>query len=268
MVEMTCLEQLALDYQRDGAVCVRQAFSPEWLEVLTRGVEANMASPGPMAKDYVQPGAPGRFFGDYCNWRRIPEYREFLLHSPAAMIVGRLMGSSKVNLFHEHVLVKEPGTLAPTPWHHDQPYWTVDGDHVCSLWLSLDPVPKEAAVRFVAGSHRWGRWFRPRRFVDSSDYAVPDMQPVPDIDGHSSQYNLLEWDLVPGDCVVFHGLTLHGAAGVPLRNRRRAVSSRWTGDDARFVLRTGVMSPPPPAEGGPTPGSPMDSEAFPVVWRA
>ena len=40
--------------------------------------------------------------------------------------------------------------MAPTPWHHDQPYWTVDGNQVCSIWLSLDPVPREAAVRFVA----------------------------------------------------------------------------------------------------------------------
>jgi hypothetical protein len=27
------------------------------------------------------------------------------------------------------------------------------------------------------------------------------------------------------------------------------------------------MSPPPPASGGPATGGPMDSEAFPVIWR-
>ncbi len=262
------LDTLTVDYQRDGAVCVRQAFSPEWLAVLTRGVEANMASPGPMARDYTADGAPGRFFGDYCNWQRIPEYRDFLFHSPAAFIAGRLMAASKVNLFHEHVLVKEPGTLNPTPWHHDQPYWTVDGSQVCSIWLSLDPVPRQAAVQFVAGSHRWGRWFRPVKFVDSTAHAAPEFEPMPNIDANADQYSLLGWDLEPGDCVVFHGLTLHGAAGVPLLNRRRAISSRWTGDDATFVLRKGIMSPPPPAEGGPQPGSAMDCALFPVVWRA
>jgi ectoine hydroxylase-related dioxygenase (phytanoyl-CoA dioxygenase family) len=259
-------QELSNAFDRDGAVCIRQAFSPQWLETLERGVEANLASPGPNAKDYTSNGAPGRFFGDYCNWTRIPEYRDFLFNSPAPAIAGVLMRSSKVNLFHEHVLVKELGTQAPTPWHHDQPYWTVDGSHCCSIWLSLDPVSRDAAVQFVAGSHRWGRWFRPRKFADSTDHVAPEFEPVPEID--ANRYSLLGWDLAPGDCVVFHGLTLHGAAAVPMVNRRRAFSSRWTGDDARFVLRGGIMSPPPPAEGGPKPGSPMDSQAFPVVWRA
>ena len=42
--------------------------------------------------------------------------------------------------YHEHVLVKEPGTAARTPWHHDQSYYPVDGDDLCSLWIPVDPV--------------------------------------------------------------------------------------------------------------------------------
>ena len=258
---------LTQEFREHGAVCVRQAFSYHWLDVLASGIDRNLSAPGPMAKDYTPAGGPGRFFGDYCNWQRIPEYRDFLFNSPAAAIAGRLMGSFKVNLFHEHILVKEPGTLEPTPWHHDQPYWTVEGSQVCSIWMSLDPVPRQTAVQFVAGSHRWGRWFRPRKFVDASDYAMEDFEPTPDIDGNKNQYEFLGWDLVPGDCIVFHGLTLHGAPGNPLSSRRRAVSSRWTGDDAVFVLRKGVMSPPPPVD-APLPGAAMDCKAFPVVWRA
>jgi len=261
-------DRLAEEYERAGVTCVRGAFSRGWLEVLARGVERNLAEPGPYAKFYTPEGAPGLFFGDYCNWRRIPEYREFLLHSPAAELAGRVMRSGKVNLFHEHVLVKEPGTLEKTPWHHDQPYWTVDGRQVCSLWLSLDPVPRATCPEFVAGSHRWGQWYTPRRFVDSADHPAedPTFVPVPDVDARREEYSLLSWDMAPGDCLLFHALTLHGAPGNPLPYRRRAVASRWTGDDARYVLRDGFMSPPP-QEGAPPPGSPMDSEAFPVVWR-
>lgn len=263
------LPQSVLDaYRRDGAVRLRGVFDRHWQETLAAGVERNLREPGPWAKFYTPQGAPGFFFGDYVNWRRIPEYRDFLLHSPAAEIAGRVMGSSKVNLFHEHVLVKEPGTLERTPWHHDQPYWTVDGDQVCSIWMSLDPVPKATCPEFAAGSHRWGAWYTPKRFVDSGDHPSedPNFQPVPDVDNHREDYNLLSWDLEPGDCILFHALTLHGAPGNPLPSRRRAVASRWTGDDARYVLRSGFMSPPP-IEGAPEPGGAMDSEAFPVVWR-
>jgi ectoine hydroxylase-related dioxygenase (phytanoyl-CoA dioxygenase family) len=220
-----------------------------------------------MAKEYTPKGSAGRFFGDYCNWRRIPEYEDFLRHSPAASIAGTLMGATKVNLFHEHVLVKEPNTQEPTPWHHDQPYWTVDGTQACSIWLSLDPVPRASAVEFVAGSHAWGRWFRPKRFADSADHATDSYEPMIDVEAERSQHRFLGWNLEPGDCIVFHGLTVHGAPGnLSSGHRRRAIASRWTGDDARYVLRNGFMSPPPPID-APPPGSPMDSAVFPVVWR-
>jgi ectoine hydroxylase-related dioxygenase (phytanoyl-CoA dioxygenase family) len=261
-------EQIAA-YERDGAVCLRQVFAPEWLELLACGVERNLREPGPFAKWYTPEGAPGLFFGDYCNWQRIPEYRRFLLESPAAAISGDLMRSAKVNLFHEHVLVKEPGTLERTPWHQDQPYWTVDGDQVCSIWLPLDPVPRSTCPEFVAGSHRWGEWYTPRRFVDHRDHPAedPNFRPVPDIDSRREEFRLLAWELEPGDCIVFHALCLHGAPGNQLSHRRRAFASRWTGDDARYVLRPGFMSPPP-LPGAPEPGSPMDSEVFPVVRPA
>ena len=263
------LATLRADFVRDGAVCVRGAFTAAWLDTLAAGLERNMREPGPNAKDYTPAGAPGRFFGDYCNWRRIPEYRDFLLNSPAAAIAGALMGSRKVNLFHEHVLVKEPGTLEPTPWHHDQPYWTIDGAEVCSIWLSIDPVPRASGVEYVAGSHRWGQWFTPRRFADAQDHAAEGFVPVPDIEANRGDYTLLGWDLEPGDCVVFHALTLHGAPGNRAGLRRRAIASRWAGDDATYVLRAGFMSPPPALfPGAPAPGAALDSAAFPVVWRA
>lgn len=261
------LEALQPAFERDGAVCVRQAFAPHWLAVLDAGIEENLSHPGPMAKLYTPDGKPGKFFGDYCNWRRIEDYRDFLTRSPAAEIAGRLMGAAKVNLFHEHVLVKEPGTLEPTPWHHDQPYWTVDGAQVCSIWMALEAVPRDSAVEFVAGSHRWGKWYTPARFNDSKPHATKGFEPVPDIAAARDQYELLGWDLAPGDCIVFHALTLHGAPGNPQKSRRRAFASRWCGDDARFVLREGYMSPPPPADAPPS-GAPMDSDPFPVVWRA
>jgi ectoine hydroxylase-related dioxygenase (phytanoyl-CoA dioxygenase family) len=256
-------------YDRDGAVALRGVFDPHWVALLAAGVERNLREPGPYGKRYTPDGKPGLFFGDYCSWSRIPEYEAFLRHSPAAAIAGALMESRKVNLFHEHVLVKEPGTEEPTPWHNDQPYWTVEGWQVCSLWIPLDPVARENGVEYVAGSHRRDEWFKPKRFVDSEDHPSDDPRflPVPDVEGNRAAYTLLGWDLEPGDCVAFHGLTLHGAPGNRRSDRRRrAVSARWTGDDAVFTRRTGIESPPAPAN-GPAPGGPMDSPAFPVVWR-
>ena len=149
-------------FERDGAVPVRGRFDA-WVESLRRGVERNIADPGPDVRDYRDEGG-GRFFGDYCNWSRIPEYREFLFESPAADIARALMRFRTARLFHEHVLVKETETEIPTPWHQDLPYYCVDTELSCSLWLVLDPVPLETCAQFVAGSHRWGKLYRPERF--------------------------------------------------------------------------------------------------------
>ena len=88
-------------YRRDGVARLEQVVSPEWIEALRAGVEANMNRPGPYAKLYTPEGQPGKFFGDYCNWQRIPEYRAFFVESGLAAIGARLMGSRKVNLYHE-----------------------------------------------------------------------------------------------------------------------------------------------------------------------
>ncbi|RPH42057.1 MAG: phytanoyl-CoA dioxygenase family protein [Burkholderiales bacterium] len=257
-------------YREDGATPLRGVIAPEWVERLRAGVEANLAEPGPYAKLYTPEGQPGKFFGDYCNWPRIPDYKAFFVESGLAAVAAELMGSAKVNLYHEHVLVKEPGTREKTPWHHDQPYYPVDGEQIVSFWIPLDPVARSTCPQYVAGSHRWGKWYAPKRFADSQDHSNPsaDYESVPDEDTLRREHTLLAWDLEPGDCIAFHGLTLHGAPGNEHSGRRRAFAARFTGDDARFVLRQGFMSPPPPPAGGPVSGDAMDSEAFPVIWRA
>ena len=113
-------------FRSDGAVLLKGYFT-DWVEPLRRGVERNLAEPGPFQRIYTPQGGSGRFVGDYCNWARIPEYRDFVFASPAAEIARQLMGSRSARFFHEHILIKEPGTAELTPWHHDQPYYCVDG---------------------------------------------------------------------------------------------------------------------------------------------
>ncbi len=256
-------------WRTDGVAVLRQILSAEWIETLRKGVARNMETPGPYTKQYTPEGGPGGFFGDYCNWSRISEYEDFFRYSPAAEAARQLMGSKKVNLFHEHVLVKEPGTREPTPWHHDQPYYCVEGADTCSLWIPLDPVKRESAVEFVAGSHRWGRWFAPRMFATQTSYVDTDprFEELPDIDTFAEDQRFVGFDLEPGDAIAFHFLTLHGAPGnTSTTERRRAFAARFTGDDATFARRPGIMSPPFP-EVTLSDGSPLDSDWFPVLAK-
>jgi len=252
-------------FRRDGVVVLKGAADAHWLARLREAVEQNIANPGPFGKVYTPEGADGFYFGDYCNWDRIDGYRAFVRESGIAEKVAALFGSEKVNLFHEHVLVKDPGTQTATPWHHDQPYWTVDGDQVGSTWVALDPVPADVTMTFVAGSHLSGVHYRPRYFLNQRDYEDHDGPSVPDIDASPEDYRILSFPVEPGDAIAFHARTLHGAPGNRGQHRRRAVAFRWTGDDARFARRKGQMSPPFP-DVGLEPGDLMDCPTFPVVW--
>ena len=82
-------EALIRSYERDGAVIVRGAFPARWIELLRRGVEFNLRSPGPYGREYAEEG--GRFFGDYVNWERIGEYRDFAFHSGCAELAAAFM---------------------------------------------------------------------------------------------------------------------------------------------------------------------------------
>jgi ectoine hydroxylase-related dioxygenase (phytanoyl-CoA dioxygenase family) len=263
---MIIANDLIEGFRADGAVLLKGVFN-DWIEPLRDGIERNLREPGPYQRIYTPSGGAGRFVGDYCNWSRIPEYRDFVFKSPAAEIARQLMASRTARFFHEHILVKEPGTRELTPWHHDQPYYCVDGRQNVSLWTPLDLVPKEVCVEWVAGSHRWGRWFRPRKFTGVAyDHKTDTLEDMPDIDAQRANYRLLSWGLEPGDAIAFHFLTVHGAPGNLSANRRRAFASRWLGDDAVYAVRHGETSPPfPGLDQRLKPGDALAAEEFPLV---
>ncbi|MCU1717280.1 phytanoyl-CoA dioxygenase family protein [Pseudomonas sp. 5P_3.1_Bac2] len=232
-------------FNRDGVVVVRGLFA-DWIEPLRAAVADNLAHPGPLQRNYTPNTAAGRFIGDYCNWPNIAGYREFIQHSPAAQLAKQLMGSRQVRIFHEHMLVKEAGNPSATPWHHDEPYYCASAEQTVSIWLPLDPVARSSSVEFVAGSHLWGKQFRPRKFT-GADYEqdVAGLEAMPDIEGNRQQYQILGWDLALGDAIAFDFRTVHGAPGNrSLTDARRVLSTRWLGDNACYVDRHGETSPP------------------------
>jgi ectoine hydroxylase-related dioxygenase (phytanoyl-CoA dioxygenase family) len=254
------------DFQRDGAVCVRAAFSAKDVGLVERGIERNLARPSDRALVASRPNDPGRFFEDFCNWQRIPEFEQFIRRSPAAAIAAELMGSREVRLFHDHLLVKEPGTRQQTPWHQDQPYYNVEGFQNVSMWMPVDPVDRESTPEFVAGSHR-GPWLMPRTFMDQQAKWFPEgsLAELPDIEGDRDAFEILAWELEPGDAVFFHMLTLHAAGGAT--RRRRAFSVRFLGDDATHAPRAWKTSPHFPGLADELPaGAPMEHPLFPIIW--
>lgn len=69
----------------------------------------------------------------------------------------------------------------------------------------------------------------------------------------------------PGDVVAFHYRTIHGTRSNLALSRRRALSLRYVGDDARYIERPGPTSPPFPSHNMTT-GQKLCDDWFPNIW--
>jgi ectoine hydroxylase-related dioxygenase (phytanoyl-CoA dioxygenase family) len=249
-------------FQRDGVVLIKGLFADQ-VELLRQGVEENMENPGPFASENKKEGQTGRFFDDYCNWDRIPAFKQDIQESPVADVAADLMQSQSVQMFHDHVLVKEPGTSMATPWHQDGPYYFVEGQQTISFWSPLDEVT-DATLRCVAGSHRWEKEVLPTRWVSEEGFFADEGQYMPIPDPDAEGMTVLEYPMQPGDAVAFNYKILHGARGNTSTSRRRAFSLRLVGDDARYVERPGRTSPPYPGH-DMIPGQRLRQDWFPML---
>ncbi|MEM7188433.1 MAG: phytanoyl-CoA dioxygenase family protein [Pseudomonadota bacterium] len=258
-------DQTIQEFRDKGATVLRGVFS-EWVDTLRAGIAANMDDPNPNARIYKGDEGGGRFFVDYCSWARIPEYKDFIFNSPAAEIGAELMDSKSVQLFHEHILVKEAATGVPTPWHQDAPYYCVDGPKTLSLWIPLDEVPRETTLEFLSGSHNWGKFYRPQRFDGSALNENDGLEDIPDIGADRDNYEIIGWPVSPGDAISFDYRTIHGApANTSQASQRRAFSLRLLGDDVRFVRREGIVTSPPFPEVTLQHGDMVVGDEFPML---
>ena len=288
-------EEQIQTYEKDGAIILRNVFNEYQLQLIAKGIAHNLKNPSIYASENGVPSTQGRFFDDYCNWTRIPEFREFIYNSPASEIAAQIMRSNTCQFFHDHVLVKDPGTQKASPWHQDDPYYFVNGHQNVSMWIPIDPVEKESTLRFIAGSHKWTKMVKPVRWADDSDFYneipcssqndddynnnndnnnngqknEPLWLPVPDPDNQkeTQKYRILEWSMNPGDVALFHFRTVHGARGnFSTQNSRRVLSLRWLGDDIIYTERPGKTSPPFPGHGMQN-GQRLRKDWFPIIPR-
>ena len=259
-------------YERDGVVLIRHLLDETWLEVLASGIEYNTRNRSKRTVDYVdEPVNGGRFFYDARIVGEVEAYDRVMLHSPMAQTAAELMRSSRAIAFYISVFVRGHGTKNRSPWHQDQVTWSAEGGQACSAWVSVDPVPGETALEFVAGSHRWETEYRPAPFFSQTYEQGAGLPVFPDIQNHREDYDIVSWEMAPGDCLFFHGMTAHGGSGdLPDGLGRRAVSVQWLGDDTRFRLLPHGDNPPISEnllEHGVEPGEPIVCDICPVAYQ-
>ena len=274
----TITDEVIEQYSTDGVVCLRGVISEDWIELLRDGVEHNLTHPSSRGRVWYSDDDGQRSLYDSQVWQDIEQYERFVLESPMAEIAGRLMRASAVNFFFDAIFCRTAGTQFRTPFHQDEPYWSVDGFDTCSAWMPLVEVEKRSALEFVRGSHRWNRRFRQTNFGaltgDERDQVVHDDapgEPFPDIEGNRTDFDLVSWDMSPGDVAVFNARMIHGGSGNLRADRDlRVFNTQWLGDDVRVLFRPEGMDPDHSAvmtELGLAPGDRISGSLYPQVWE-
>lgn len=268
-------------YRRDGVAKLPGYVDPAGVEVLLRAIDDQLARRGPWYSERV-------YKQDRCFALGQPALRDYVLDPVMGENAARAMGSSVANFYFDHVFHFDPDTpIAAHYWHQDQPFWPVEGDHLVSFWLSLTScTPESSALKFVPGSHRGERLYRPHGFDgqpllgdlgERSAQAVDVADrwhdgPPPAFHEDAAAHGIVEWSYEPGDAVMFDARTLHSSGGnTSTTSRRVAYSIRCTGDDARFMLRRDAFQDPALLPDDDEPfvvGEPLASRKWPRVHPA
>ena len=179
-------------YQNNGVVVLKNIINDNWIDTLKIGIKKNFLNPSQYKCVYERTQNQELFYDDYCNWQRIDEYKKFLFESNISLIASQLIKSKKVNIFHEHVLVKEVGSKKKTPWHQDQSYYCVEGRQNISFWIPLNYVPIETSPEFIIKSHLWTKKFLPTKFF-GNDYINKnkEFKKIPNIENNKKKYNII-----------------------------------------------------------------------------
>jgi ectoine hydroxylase-related dioxygenase (phytanoyl-CoA dioxygenase family) len=267
----------------DGVVHLPEIVDKDWIDLLDSSLKLMLNDPQ-MFADLTALGSNlnetqglavltdsdvsgGRFLSGVDHWKEDKNFAAFAKISPLPSIVAELMNSKKVYLYEDSVLIKEPGTAERTAFHQDLGYFHLEGESICTVWTPLDDVDSETGgVVYLRSSHKNKKVFKPNWFVVNESLPGTEGKDLPNIKIDDEKLDLIRFDTKPGDLVVHHALTLHGAgSNSSVSRQRRAVSVRYCGDGSTYKIRSGA--PKKPHHENMRTGDPvLDHPDCPLVW--
>lgn len=239
------LSAAAEAYARDGVVLLPQALDARALADAQAAYEWSLANPSRAAMKFAQ-ATDATFYQDLYNPDCPNAYRPMLMASPLPALIAAIWGSPDVWFMYEQVFLKEGGESRRTPWHQDSSYLAVGGNDLAVAWITFDETPRADSLEFVPGSHR-GVLYNGSSFQLGDDTApthpLEALPRLPDIEARRGEFEIVSFAVSPGDVVLFHPKTLHGGAATHHGARRRTLTLRFFGRDARYEKRPGPAGP-------------------------
>ncbi|MDM4768344.1 phytanoyl-CoA dioxygenase family protein [Pelomonas sp. SE-A7] len=268
-------------FQRDGVVCLRRIMAPEWVEIAREGIEAQRATPSPMAT--VVDADPLYMLIDQMPSHFNPVLRRVVDESGAALIAKRLAGDVAMRWMYDQLFYKGAGPVAETPWHQDTPYAPFDGHNIVRIWMPVDPVPRATTIEVVRGSHRWNVEYAVASKIEvleqnqdktqTGGFSYLDQQSdgrpeLPAIEALRGSFDIVGHEVEPGDVVAFNYHVLHRAGpGMNPHAKRRAFAMLYADEAVGLKKRPNMVPSPLDVLGIPWQEGQKLGE-FPELFRA
>ncbi|MCU0759817.1 MAG: phytanoyl-CoA dioxygenase family protein [Steroidobacteraceae bacterium] len=255
------------EYAQHGVTCLRGLFDA-----------ARVASLAAASRDVIERplehGNAGYMQGPMTAvnflYRRPGPFRDFVFGSPAGEIIGRVIGSGTIRMYHDYLFSKQPCCEKVVPWHTDGGGYALQGEMMPNLWVALTPAnAANGRLEFIGGFHRGPvarRWSERREVEGPSEPLLPDFEDP--AEPATRRYPRLAWDLAPGDAVLFHPYTPHHSKANRSPTTRTGYALRVVGDDVRWCLaKSQWLRVPGFRYESVADGTPVTQDDFPVMWR-
>ena len=231
---------------KNGFVKIDNFFHPEELEDFKKG--ATLVRSKPTAFKILMEDGDNEFFMDYNNWRRYDNIFTLCANPKILSLIKKLTKSDNCWLMHDDVIIKK-GNLSPeTPIHHDRPYFIFKGDLNLSVWIALTKIPKNSSLIMYKKSHLHKDIFLPKNFKTKNNaqkYNNLDRNLFKEInDNIVQQFDKVDFEMLPGDLIVFFHKTLHSAKQHSSPEYRKSFVIRYLLDGAKMTQKYYTNVPP------------------------
>jgi len=225
------LDPLAImRFNRDGYVKLKRVLSPGALALLRLEMEASLrANLGENPRLDFRSGE--------MMWLTNEIFRQFVLSPRIAEIAAALLGLSRVRLYHDNALAKEPG-CGRTPWHYDEDHFPIASKNVCTVWIPLQATPRNMGpLAFAVGmdTYRLVESVPFSRFDPSYDRAISNIFAEQGVVLDDGPFAL-------GEISFHHCLSFHTAGPNNTTESRMVLATTYFEDGARVVPAPTIIS--------------------------
>lgn len=220
-------------YQARGAAYIPQLIDRESAEQLRKECLRADRPAGRYKNALSESGGfyEERFMGEHSDM-----LRAFALDARLGKSAAAAMQSPSARFLFDHLLVCGPNNPVPNYWHQDISYWPIEGQQVCSLWITLtDCTVESSALEIVLDSDKGEvHAIRPFGEEDMGDEVKKnyDKGAIPKYHEMRDKYDILSRDMKAGDAYLFNARVMHASGGNRSKDVQRvALSLRYIGED-------------------------------------